>query len=343
VIVGPDRPASQDLPAISVVVIGHNEGDRLARCLESISAVDYPADRVELTYVDSNSTDGSCAVAQSAGAAVIRITEGPLSAARARNLGWRAARYDLVHFFDGDTEVDPQWFRKAVARIEDPSVGCVFGHCTECRPTTSIYMRMCNFDWHVPAGSCRYCGGIALFRREPLERLGGFCEQMVAGEEPELCYRLRQVGLRVWCLDEPMVLHDLDMTRFTQYWRRVVRSGWAYCVVAFLCRTGPERLWVRENLVNLFEVGFWVGFPLAVLALRQPRVLILFVALALLRIAWIMAKTRGRAGSWSTAMLYALHCQFSRIPLLVGQLQGVAYLLSRRPSKASSAGYRPSG
>ncbi|MBK8267402.1 MAG: glycosyltransferase family 2 protein [Planctomycetes bacterium] len=74
-----------ECPMISMVVIGRNEGDLLVRCFESIRAVDYPADRMELIYVDSNSTDESCEVARRANAVVIKIEEGPMSAARARN------------------------------------------------------------------------------------------------------------------------------------------------------------------------------------------------------------------------------------------------------------------
>lgn len=318
-----------DEPLISMVVIGRNEGERLVRCLESIRAVDYPADRIELIYVDSNSTDGSCEAARRAGARVIEIRSGPLSAARARNLGWRAARGELVHFVDGDTVFDRQWLRKALERIQEPGIACVFGRCEEIRPQASIYMRVCAFDWHVPSGPWRTCGGIALFRRELLECLGGFCELMVAGEEPELCYRLRRLGLQVWRLDEPMVLHDLDMTRFSQYWRRAVRSGWAYMVVAARCFRGPERLWVRENMVNAAEVAIWVALLIASAVTRSGWILLALGLLIAARVVWIAVKSRSACTHWRTLLLYGLHCQISRIPFFIGQMKGVCFLLSR--------------
>lgn len=325
-----------ECPMISMVVIGRNEGDLLVRCFESIRAVDYPADRMELIYVDSNSTDESCEVARRANAVVIKIEEGPMSAARARNLGWRRATSDLVHFFDGDTILDRNWLHKAVACLQDTSIGCVFGRCEELRPTASVYMRVCNFDWHIPNGPWRTCGGIALFRRQLLRLLNGYCEELIAGEEPELCYRLRRLGFQIWRLDEPMIGHDLNMTRFDQYWQRAVRSGWAYCVVAVRCCRGPERLWIRENLVNAGEVAFWCLLVIAIVCSLSVWIFALSAVILLLRTAWISCKVRSRAESWISAILYAIHCQFSRIPFLLGQLKGLWYLLTHGPVRSNA-------
>lgn len=340
----PVAPLCDDeLPEISVVVIGRNEGERLERCLASVQAARYPADKIELIYVDSNSEDESCAVAERHGAAVIRITEGPYSAARARNLGWRHARGDLVHFFDGDVILDPDWLRKAVARLnEDPAIACVFGRREEVRPRASIYMRVCAFDWHVPSGPWRICGGDALFRRELLEQVGGLNEEMIAGEEPEMCYRIRRRGKLIWRLDEPMTRHDLNMTRFGQYWKRLVRSGWAYCVVAFRCRRGKERFWLRENFVNVAELVFWLVLAVAAAVTGTWWAWVVLIGVLALRIAWITFRVRRRADDPGSAVLYAVHCVFGRLPFFIGQLKGLWYLISRKPTtlieyKSSSA------
>lgn len=322
-----------DLPAISVVVIGRNEGDRLARCLESVRCAEYPADRIELIYVDSNSSDDSCAIAERFGADVIRISTPPFAAARGRNLGWRRARHGLVHFLDGDVVLNSGWLRKAVARLKDPTIGCVFGRREEIRPDASIYMRVCAFDWHVPSGPWRLCGGDALFRREILERIGGFTEDLIAGEEPELSYRLRRLGWLIWRLDEPMTQHDLNMTRFSQYWKRLVRSGWAYCVVAARCRRGPERFWIKENAVNAAELAVWIGLAVAAAASGTWWAWPILAALLAGRVAWIAASVRCRAENWWSAVLYAVHCLFGRIPFFVGQIRGLWFLITQRPAK----------
>jgi glycosyltransferase involved in cell wall biosynthesis len=91
-------------PLVSVVVIGRNEGQRLAACLTSIKDVTLP---IELIYVDSNSHDGSPELAESLGATVLRVKPERPCAAIGRNAGWRAATALTILFLDGDTLLHP--------------------------------------------------------------------------------------------------------------------------------------------------------------------------------------------------------------------------------------------
>lgn len=319
------------LAPVSVVVIGRNEGARLVRCLESVLAADYPKELIELIYVDTNSTDDSCAAAERLGARVVPINPERPSAAAARNAGLKVARHELVQFLDGDTILNRDWLRVALNVLDDPSIACVFGRREEIRPRASLFMRVAAFDWHVTPGPARYCGGDAMFRRSVLGAVGGFDETMLAGEEPELCFRIRRLGHTIWRCDAPMTLHDLNMTRFGQYWRRGVRSGWAYVVVAARCHDSKERLWLRENAVNVIELTAWLVLLGLLIGTRQVWVLGVVLAFFVLRTTRIATNVRNRADSLMSAVLYALHCQFMRLPLAVGQAKGLWYLLHRRP------------
>ena len=130
-----------------------------------------------------------------------------------------------------------------------------------------------------------------------------------------------------------MTRHDLNMTRFSQYWRRGVRSGWAYFVVWANCRAGSERLWLRRNAANLIEVSLWLGLLLLGALLWQWWGVALPVAMLLARTVWIASRVRHRAGSWGLSLLYGLNCQVVRIPVLVGQCRGLWYLVRRRPAR----------
>ncbi len=91
------------------VAIGRNEGERLRRCLKSLSAA------TALVYVDSGSTDGSAQWAHAHGVEVIELDMSlPFTAARARNAGFKRLRFlvpDLayVQFVDGDCELVEGW------------------------------------------------------------------------------------------------------------------------------------------------------------------------------------------------------------------------------------------
>ena len=142
------------MPA-GVVVIGRNEGERLRRCLQSIDRA------VAIVYVDSGSSDGSPALAQSLGAHVVALDmTRPFTAARARNAGLRRLRElapttQLVQFVDGDCELVPGWLDAAQAFMQQHAdVAAVAGRLRERYPNRSIYNLLCDMEWNVPAGAC---------------------------------------------------------------------------------------------------------------------------------------------------------------------------------------------
>lgn len=309
---------NEQLPGISVVAIGRNEGQRLVRCLESVMASDYPADRVELIYVDSDSTDDSCEAAAKLGARVIRIKPERPCAAIGRNAGFRVAKHDLVQFLDGDTILNKNWFRRAVQEISNPTIACVFGHREEMATDDTIFNFWAHHDWYVPPGFADSCAGDVLFRREVLEKAEGYDETLIAGEEPDLCYRIRtQQGLKVLSLDEPMTLHDMGMTRWRQYWRRCMRTGHAYAEVGRR-HQGMQR-WRRARWRNMF---YALGTPVAIVcslitwSIWPVTVWFGLVFVAMVRNALRM---KSRLGSFSHAMSYSLHHYLTKTPAAVGQ------------------------
>lgn len=255
------------LPSLlAVVVIGRNEGERLARCLASVVST---ATRV--VYVDSGSTDASVALARSMNVEVIELDMSvPFTAARARNAGWRrvpeiAPEAAFVQFVDGDCEMLPNWLDIAQRHLHThPGVAAVAGRLRERYPERSVYNQLCDMEWNTPVGQARAVGGIAMMRIAALTAVGGFRNDLIAGEEPELCVRLRAAGWRLWRLPIDMAWHDAEMTRFSQWWRRTVRSGFAFAQGAHLHGGPPERHWVRESR----SAWFWgLGLPAGILLL----------------------------------------------------------------------------
>src|SRR6267378_4357398 len=97
------------------------------------------------------------------------------------------------------------------------------------------------------APATRACGGDVMMRGAPLRAAGGYRESLIAGEEPELCVRLRAAGWRIWRLNAEMTTHDAGMARFSQWWKRNMRSGYAFAEGAQLHGAPPERHWVWES------------------------------------------------------------------------------------------------
>lgn len=230
------------------VVIGRNEGERLKRCIKSINGTR------DIVYVDSGSTDGSVAWARGEGIEVVELdTSVPFTAARARNAGFGRLREmvpDLAHvqFVDGDCEVAAGWPGTATAFLDSRhDTGMVAGRLRERHPERTIYNWLCDQEWDMPAGEVRACGGIVMLRADALDAVGGYRDDVIAGEEPELCIRLRSAGWRIWRLDVDMARHDAAMTRFGQWWRRALRCGYSFAQGAYLYGAPPERHFVWES------------------------------------------------------------------------------------------------
>jgi GT2 family glycosyltransferase len=247
-----------------VVAIGRNEGERLKQCLNSLSAAFL------IVYVDSGSSDGSMQWARERGVDVVNLDiNSSFTAARARNAGFRRLRelapyVAYIQFVDGDCELNPKWPEQALAFLESHSDVCaVCGRRYERFPERSIYNWLCDREWDGPAGEVRAFGGDVMMRATALEAVGGYRDDVIAGEDPELCVRLRAAGWRVWRLDSEMTVHDAAIVRFGQWWRRNLRSGYAFALGAHLHGALPERHFVWESRrARLW--GLWL--PLTCLA-----------------------------------------------------------------------------
>lgn len=315
--------------SLSVVIIGRNQGSYLASCLDSIKRMRWKG-AIEIIYIDTASTDDSIARAKGAGAVTLRIDPPRPSAAIARNVGWKIAQYPYILFLDGDTLIDRHFVEKAMPFFASPAVAVVCGHRRERFPSASIYQRVLDLDWIYPTGETAFCGGDAIMRKEALEKAKGYDGSLIAGEEPELCQRLKKMGYKILRLDLPMTLHDLNIHSFSQYWKRCYRTGYAYAAVAS-CSSQAERLWRLESLHNLCKGSFLIIVAIASLAALPwalwPLVLTLFLfSTAAVRSA---LTAHQKSPSWKTALSYGIHAHFQHLPMFFGQ---IAYFLNRHRS-----------
>lgn len=278
------------LPEVAVVVIGRNEGPRLALCLRSLAGF-------RTLYVDSGSSDGSPDRARAAGVEVIELDPaGGFSAARGRNAGIERLIADPavahIQVIDGDCILEPGWIAAGKAALDaDPGLGAVFGRRREEDGGASIYAWMSDVEWSVPAGPADAFGGDVLFRVAALRETGFYRADMIAGEDPDFALRMRGKGWRLQALGVPMTLHDAGIGRFGQWWRRTVRAGHAFAELAMLHRVAPAHGYTRSRDRILFWAGAlpliaiaglilaaladwrWLALPLAALAQTGAQML----------------------------------------------------------------------
>ena len=257
--------SERECAGVGVVVIGRNEGERLLRSLRSVRSV---CDHV--VYVDSGSTDGSVERARSLGAVVVELDpRTPFTAARARNEGFErlvahAPQLDLVQVVDGDCELADGWLAAATATLRlRPELAAVCGRRRERFPEASPWNQLADVEWDGPAGEVDSFGGDALIRVRAWRSAGGYDPTLIAGEDPEFSWRIRQQGGRILRLDREMTLHDAALLRFSQWWRRQTRSGHAFAETVWRHRAAPDPRRSRR----LVAMGFWAAaWPLACVA-----------------------------------------------------------------------------
>lgn len=312
---------------VDAVVIGRNEGPRLLACLESLVGQVR-----RIVYVDSGSTDGSVDAARAAGAEVIELDMAqPFTAARARNAGLKALAQnpgDFVQFIDGDCILREDWIPRAVRFLdENLRAAVVCGRRRERFPEASVYNRLVDAEWDTPPGEVKACGGDALMRHDPVAALGGFRADLIAGEEPELCLRLRQAGWTIWRIEAEMTWHDAGILRFSQWWRRTERAGHAFAEGAARFSTEASPHWRRETR-RIWAWGLALPATALLGSLIHPAALVLLLAypLQILRLG-------PRLGWWA-----ALFNTLGKFPEAIGALR--FHLNARRARRSGLIEYK---
>jgi GT2 family glycosyltransferase len=313
-----------------VVTIGRNEGKRLRQCLNSLGEVAPAA----VVYVDFGSSDDSVQWARSRGAEVIELnSDVPFTAARARNIGLARLRelcpdVGYVQLVDGDCELIKGWTDSAIAFLESrPDVAVVCGKRHEEYPNNTLYNWLIDRSWEGPIGEIKASGGDIMVRAPALTQIGGYRDDVLAGEEAEMCLRMRAVGWRIWRIDVDMTLHDIRMSRFAQWWRRTVRAGHGYAQGLYLHGASAERHGVRESM----RAWFW-GFvlPLACIVCGLVWEPWGWLVLLVYPLQWVR-QVLMQKGTLRERMVVATFQMLSRFAEVVGQARFFRDLvLSRR-------------
>jgi len=305
-----------------VVLIGRNEGERFRRALTAALS-----ETSRVCYVDSGSTDDSVEFARSRDVAVVELDlSTPFTAARSRNAGFARLRekwpdVEYVQFIDGDAELESGWLAKARnCLLEDDGLAAAFGQRKERFPERSAYNLICDIEWDTPVGEALACGGDSMFRVNAFETVKGFNAGLIAGEEPELCVRLRADGWRLMRMPGVMTHHDADMHTLSAWFKRMRRAGHAFAEGAAMHGKPPERHFVRPTLQALFWGIAIPGLMLLAWPLIGAWALLGFAGYAIS--LWRSFRhTRGTGRDTRSSAIYAASCVGGKLPQVVGVLE----------------------
>lgn len=200
-------------PFISIVVIGMNEEENLDDCFTAIEKVDYPKEKLETIYVDTGSTDNSVTIAKKYTDKVfVEESEWP-TPGLARNRGLIESKYEIVHFIDGDIQIDKDYLKKAVEKLKDNNIHAVCGYFEEKSEYgfNKIMAGRRKDKTHIREGLSNATRGGATYKKGALLSVNGYDERIRQGQETELGERFRRSGYNVWFLNIKMGIHNFGL------------------------------------------------------------------------------------------------------------------------------------
>ena len=193
-------------PFVTVIIPVRNRPREIATCLQSLSRLDYPREKLEVIVIDDASDDSTPDVVSTFPVHLIPLKE-RRQASFCRNLAAQKAHGSILAFLDSDCVADPPWLRELIPAFNDPSNGAVGG-------TVDSYDNDKGLDRYEKVKSSLNMGSWAksshemnpsfylpscnlLVRRVLFLKLKGFKEDMYVGEDVDFCWRLQDQGHRI--------------------------------------------------------------------------------------------------------------------------------------------------
>jgi glycosyltransferase involved in cell wall biosynthesis len=202
-------------PNVSIVIIGYNEAENLPKTFQAISQMHYPPTKLETIYVDSGSKDNSVEIARQYVDKVFIEAKYP-TPGRNRNRGLIEAKYEIVHFIDGDVTINKDYLRNIVFLFAEKNVQAIVGQLNEQYP--NIYNRMASLSQATKKeGYTTFTATGATYLKKALLSVNGYDERIRRGQETDLGERFRDAGYKIWRTAYKMGSHNFDIRNLWQY------------------------------------------------------------------------------------------------------------------------------
>jgi mycofactocin system glycosyltransferase len=188
-------------PEVSIIIPVKDRPEDIKECLQSLSGLNYPADKIEVIVVDDGSKQNISGIVSSFAAKLIRLEESQ-GASACRNIGAQNAKGEILAFLDADCIADKNWLMEIVPFLQIEGIGAVGGlvdsyyhrsHLDRYEEVFSslsmgkrvIFQGNIESNFYVP--SCNL-----LVKSVVFSAMGGFKKEMHVGEDVDLCWRIRK-------------------------------------------------------------------------------------------------------------------------------------------------------
>jgi cellulose synthase/poly-beta-1,6-N-acetylglucosamine synthase-like glycosyltransferase len=201
---------------VSIIIPCFNEEEYIGACIDSVRSQDYDG-AYEIIAVDNGSSDSTVKIISQKGALLEHTgTKGP---AATKNRGIEVAKGEILIFLDGDCRADDNWLKHMVSGFEDPGTGCVAGEIIADKngglsslEKFLIKKGHLSQKQHVEHPFMPYAATAnTAYRRDVLDKIGGFDESLIVGEDADLSWRMQlQTDYKLRYVPEAAVFHPYE-------------------------------------------------------------------------------------------------------------------------------------
>lgn len=250
--------SNEILSNVSFVVIGLNEEKNLHNTFKAIQKIDYPKNKYEIIYIDTGSIDKSLQIAKEYTKYTFVEKSNWPTPGLARNKGLIESKYEIIHFIDGDIQINKEYIKKALKRIRDDNIHAVYGYLEE-ENKVGINNILLSHWHHKKQGFVNATGGGGTYLKRPLQLVNGYDERIRKGQETELGERYRNAGYNIYYLNIPMGIHDYGINKFRGLLNIFILDGKSKFMNYLI--TDTQNDFLKKNnkqlMKNILEMFVW--------------------------------------------------------------------------------------
>lgn len=258
------------LPSVSIIIPTLNRLDSLKEGLLSLNKVDYPRKIFEVIVVANASPEKMIemlkGIKKSLNYSFCYLKEKKAGPARARNLGIKKSKGEIIVFTDDDCMFEPGWLKKLIKPLEDPAIGCCGGE-DRAYKKRNLFSICSDYAFSSFLGS----GGIhgrpmpikvgrfhpmtcnMASKKEYLVRAGLFDVNLYEGDETDLIYRLEKLGLETVPVDNAFVWHrTIDNLR--GFIKKIYKRGKARVIMLQRYKMFSDFIYFLPALMVIFAL-----------------------------------------------------------------------------------------
>ncbi len=218
-------PIVQSLPFISIIVPARNEEATIGACLQSLKALNYPPEKLEIIVVDNGSQDRTREIALQYNVKVLQELH-TFTCAAAKNRGIMEAKGEVVAFIDADAIADPDWLINAINCMIQTQADIVGGAILPLHHTPpswcEIYDLLFAYDQEQFVNKLHFTAGVnTIAKSKVFEIIGLFKPELLWSEDVEWGQRAHAKGAKIVYCPEARVYHVVKRS-----WRELSSRAW---------------------------------------------------------------------------------------------------------------------